>query len=927
MHSFWFISSLSFFFLLTFICTNSSSTPSSTVSYSDHCSSFVPESTTTSRILRPSALSIMSSYFTGGNKLLAPKEGNQTYYLSGKFLKLRILPNYYQTTTQGVYKVEAVLNILYPNRYLHNHTTSTFAGSSYYNGGVSLARRSVRFLLTGYWSEISRRLCLVGSASRPVDGFRIVNLEAVLKLNYASENPDIYTGVVSGTLKSTSPVNDPAYFNPVFIFTFPELSNYNYSLVSKISGGGYSPDTHRIKLCRTFRSVLEMQYEKASHSLLGQSSGFLALTPFQCSWHEEKIRFLAFLQNVSYVNQEFGIDSTFIGEASWDDKNNELSGIACRLLNPDTQLGRAVGDCTMGLSLKYNTVWTIRSEPKVVGQFSSTKSAQNSGYFGKVNLTSFDLVDFPDLRYKYIELGRAKNLCPVNKPVKKGSVYPLGLSEDMRFDLYAVNSKGKEIAWGYAKPISIGNNLFDRSRMVFLADTIAPESAPEISSSARNADIAPTNISYNIFIHAYKAEIRNLFPNLNLSVDSQHRLGITAEGTYYAKTGYLCMVACGQLTSYGGNTSMTSTSMDCEILVKFVFAPLNDKKGGRIKGVIESTRGKSDPLYFKDLKLSSAAYYGEEAEKSIWRMDFEITMVLISNMLLCVFIGLQILHVKRNPAVLSRISLVMLVVLCLGHMIPLVLNFDAVFLANHNKQTVSLSSGGWIEANEVAVRVITMVAFLLQIRLAQLVWTAKQDENNEKGSCAGERKCVFVTLTLYVSGGLLAVVWNKCFRKYSVWGDLRSYVGFILDGFLFPQILLNIFGGSAAKALGEPFYVGTSLARVVPHAYNQYREHNYPAYDVNGTYYYANPGADYYSTAWDVLIPCVIIGFAVITFVQQRNGGRWILPRRFREVELYEKSAEVFLLTVELAGGSFTVCMHCRRFNVKYDEIHGDVAL
>ena len=79
------------------------------------------------------------------------------------------------------------------------------------------------------------------------------------------------------------------------------------------------------------------------------------------------------------------------------------------------------------------------------------------------------------------------------------------------------------------------------------------------------------------------------------------------------------------------------------------------------------------------LTVSSAAYSVEQARQSIWTMDLEIIIVLISNTFVCVFVGLQLYHVKKNPEVLSFISLVMLVILTLSYVIPLVLNFEALF--------------------------------------------------------------------------------------------------------------------------------------------------------------------------------------------------------------------------------------------------------
>lgn len=107
------------------------------------------------------------------------------------------------------------------------------------------------------------------------------------------------------------------------------------------------------------------------------------------------------------------------------------------------------------------------------------------------------------------------------------------------------------------------------------------------------------------------------------------------------------------------------------------------------------------------------------------------------------------------------ISLVMLVVLALGQMIPLVLNFEALFFTNQNRRTFWRRSGRWLEANEVLVRFMTMFAFLLQIRLLQTVLSACSANGNQKASSwSAKKKTLFVSLLLYISGGLIALLVN-----------------------------------------------------------------------------------------------------------------------------------------------------------------------
>ncbi|KAF2297692.1 hypothetical protein GH714_002281 [Hevea brasiliensis] len=323
----------------------------------------------------------------------------------------------------------------------------------------------------------------------------------------------------------------------------------------------------------------------------------------------------------------------------------------------------------------------------------------------------------------------------------------------------------------------------------------------------------------------------NISYKMSFTASSDFKLGnkllsnefveISAEGTYDNETGVLCMIGCSRPIFLLEN-STENQSEDCQILINVQFSPLNAKGRNNIKGTIKSMREKLDPLYFWEIEISSNSIYTSQAAESVWRMDMEITMVLISNTLACVFVGLQLYHAKKHPDVLPFISFVMLMVLTLGYMIPLLLNFEALFMANHNRQNVFLESGGWLEVNEVIVRVVTMVAFLLQFRLLQLSWSARQSDGSHKSLWLAEKKVLYLALPLFVGGGLIA------WAHSSTWSLDLSYI-------------------------------------------------------------YGNHRQDFYSTAWDIIIPLVGLLFAAFIYLQQRYGGSCIIPKRFRGTPDYEK--------------------------------------
>ncbi|XWS09990.1 hypothetical protein CRYUN_Cryun39dG0037500 [Craigia yunnanensis] len=360
------------------------------------------------------------------------------------------------------------------------------------------------------------------------------------------------------------------------------------------------------------------------------------------------------------------------------------------------------------------------------------------------------------------------------------------------------------------------------------------------------------------------------------------KVEITAEGIYDADTGGLCMLGCRKFASI--NQVPENASLDCEILLNFQLAPVKQfENGGYIKGRIESTRKKSDPLYFEHLDVSSVAYSREQARHSIWTMDLEIAMVLISQTLACLFVRYQLYHVRRHPRTLPFISLVMLVIFTLGQMIPLLLNYEALFSQKHDQDTVLFQTSGWLEVNEVILRIISMVAFLLHFRILQLAFSGRSNDENQKGLWFAEKMTLLVTVSLHASGALIVMLVDRGnyrrevvllpthpvdYWQRSTWDDLKSYSGLVSDCFLLPQILLNMFSNSRINALSLSFYIGTSLVRLLPHAYDLYCDRSYVQY--KGIYIYVNPAEDFFSTAWDVIIPLGILLFASTIYFQQR---------------------------------------------------------
>ncbi|TXG66930.1 hypothetical protein EZV62_008205 [Acer yangbiense] len=899
-------------FLLTIHCT------ATEISYHDHCSSIVPESPITA----PEFASLpfppfQNGYYDGGNRILNPRDND-------KFLSFET-QHVFRTDHDSVFKVEGSLILHFRNRnYLEQEMSLTYAGSFY--SPRRSQKSSTSFSLKGFWSDITGELCMVGTSSSYSREGKHLHLAAVLQLS-GVKNSTI-TSLIQGTLQSLSSADDPNYFEPISVLMFPQ-TNYQYTKNSNEFEKECSGDTNVVEssslslhLGRSICSVLaypvtfQLEYASDCNSSktcnpFGDDVGFLpqlmSLNTIQCSPDGQSLRILMEFPNSNYFGfyHSFNPNTTFVGEGTWDWKKNRLCVVACRFTKRNASLSNSeVGDCSIRMNLRFPAIRSIRNMTVISGQIWSNKSVNDIGYFKRITYqstsTDNNMLGVPGLKYEYTEFDKVRMSCSVKKPVKKsGENYPDGYSTEMSFDT-SVRDSREAFAWGYWSPIFVGDQIFPWSSGLFMPlSSSMPES---FSLEANTSNGRPLNISYKISLTPqYTAHRTALF---NISSGYNRRVEISAEGIYDAETGSLCMVGCRYLGL--NNQTLKNDLMDCEIRVNLQFPSLNAKKDGvYITGSISSARKKSDPLHFESVSVSSAAFSTGIERQSIWRIDMEILMVLITNTLACIFVVFQLLYVKRHPGVLPFISLLMLVVLTLGHMMLLLLNFKALFLRSQNRQTVLLGSGGWLEVHEVIVRIVTMVAFVLQFRLLQLSWSSRiADHNSQKASWIAEKKAWYVSLPLYLAGALISVSVNLGRKnkaveiamqssrlvniQFSLWGGLRSYAGLILDGFLFPQILLNIFQNSTEKVLSPLFYIGYTLIRLVPHAYDLYRTHNYvPNFD--GSYIYADHKADFYSTAWDVSIPLGCILFAAILYFQQRLGGCCFLPRRFRELEVYEK--------------------------------------
>ncbi|RRT46614.1 hypothetical protein B296_00054331 [Ensete ventricosum] len=803
-----------------------SSSSAAEISYDDHCSSIVPQSIATS-LRFGSAFSISNGFFSGGGDLFrsdSDLNGSSSFQFHSTYL--------YKTRSPGTYQV---------------------AGTLSFHDSI---QTPLTFHACGFWSESSGKLCMVGDGGfhrpEPQHLGETIYLSAVLKLDFPKTST-ITSSLVSGSLQSLDPAGSPNHFDPIWLSAYAQ-NGYDYTMIPQANSScsprrfeeeslGFDP----VWTCYALYSHIHGRTYRLGGSL-GFSSRYMAFFNIICQ-RDGLLHLSIGLSNVSSRYENIASRISLVGEGYWDRSRNQLCLLACRILKGrNSKANYSVGDCTIGLSLWVPVTMTLQSRSNIVGRIWSNKNTNDVGYFSTISFQSLgshmNTIAGP-IKYKYTAVESVRSSCRVSGGATRGMRrYPNGRSRgDMGFSI-SLKDDGGGRGWGQARVLSIGDTYYGDG------DTaMAPA-----ESSASAADLVEVDDGHDSMIRNVSYVINYKF----ISVPSDEALEIAAEGIYDAASGTLCMQGCRFLDS-----------IDCEILIKIQLRPLDPKAGEDIRGTISSTRNKRDSLYFHPIEVSSDSMYESEAVDSMWRMDVEIVMALVSLTLSCICIRSQILHAKKHPDdALPSMSISMLVLLVLGYMIPSVLNFEALFV-NPKRQNVLLRSGGWIEVNETIVRVMSTVAFFLSFRLLQVAWSLGSPEKSK-----AQRTALMVCLPLYVAGVLL--VW---LLQLQGWEELISYAGLVLDGFLLPQIILNICRNSRGNTLTAFFYLGITTTRAMPHLYDLYRARRYVPH-FSSSYIYASGDGNYYSSIWDLIAPCQGFAFAVIVYVQQRYGGGCVLPVR-----------------------------------------------
>ncbi|XVF78485.1 hypothetical protein PTKIN_Ptkin14bG0137500 [Pterospermum kingtungense] len=317
---------------------------------------------------------------------------------------------------------------------------------------------------------------------------KLLHLAAVLKLNNIKNSNTINT-LVTGTMDSLYPADEPNYFERISLLMFPQVS-YKYNKVLKqfsqgCPGGTDIPEKSSLSLpqtttiCSMFLgrpNIFELDYETGCGTSkncnpfgdgIGYIPQFMFLSMIQCSEDKQNLSFLIEFPNDNYMGycKFFNFSTSLVGEGSWDAKKRRLFVVACRIYDASGSLEKShVGDCTTRLSLRFPAILSIRNTSTVVGEIWSKKARNEPGFFDRIMFRNTDSrrgIQLRGLKYEYMEIDKVNKSClKKNSARNTRAEYPDGYSGgDMGFSISIKNSK-QETGWGSSNPLAVGDQPY-----------------------------------------------------------------------------------------------------------------------------------------------------------------------------------------------------------------------------------------------------------------------------------------------------------------------------------------------------------------------------------------------------------------------------------------------------------------------------------
>ena len=591
---------------------------------------------------------------------------------------------------------------------------------------------------------------------------------------------------------------------------------------------------------------------------------------------------------------------TISAEGTWNSSSGQFCMIGCVGFTKTGSHG-----CNSQICLYFPATFSITQRSIIFGTISSLqkRDSHNPLWFRKV-LRRLDLWnsynDYSNsyLSYKYSKIESASILLKRNEKFNLGTIMKKSFMkypsvEDIN-NITSVSLLSDKLGFGaYALPDPLPSNHPPKTYVgleVLSLGSLFGRYWPDWSDSYQTAEAKLLNNSHTT--EQNQNQLLNVSASLTLTGESYGHISMLfLEGLYNPLDGKIFFIGCRDVPVFQEsiiNNPSLESRMDCliEVTVEYSSKTTRWLINPTAKVSITSQRNEEDPLSFRPIILKTDLIpYRDNSKEIIIRRNFEavLRILVLSASTACTLS--QLFYIQKKADVIPFISLTMYGVQALGFGLPLFTGAAVLFKWKEFEHPMKRSYARktmWFQVLDSITKSLSLVAFVLSLRLFQKIWKARLRLPANKPLNVNQNpsdKPVFLSSwTIHTVGFLaLLIIHNKKTEdgvgirnnhKPPEWvTDLGEYMGLVQDFFLLPQIIGNIIWKAQVKPLRKVYYIGFTALRLLLRAYDYVRD------PVIGFYIHQsdfNQSSEFFSKSEGIVIMAILVVLAITVGVQQR---------------------------------------------------------